>query len=122
MAQDTAGISDQAKQQLAEALGGSTAASANGKLNGSAKDAGAAGSVRERVTKILADATGVEHEEITDRSTLSGHLGVDSLTLVDVAVRLEEEFNVRIEDEEIISTEQVGQLVELVESRYSESN
>lgn len=126
MAENTAGISDEQKQKLAAALGGSDAGSGVGSTphsssaKTSSKGAGdgvSADSVENRVMGIVEDATGVEREEITRKSSLNDDLGVDSLTLVDIAVRLEEEFNIQVEDEAINGIGNVGQLVKLVEKR-----
>ena len=126
MAENTAGISEEQKQKLAAALGGSDAGSDVGSTphssstKTSSKGAGdgvSADSVENRVMEIVEDATGVEREEITRKSSLDDDLGVDSLTLVDIAVRLEEEFNIQVEDEAINGIGNVGQLVKLVEKR-----
>lgn len=126
MAENTAGISEEQKQKLAAALGGSDAGSGVGSTPNSsptktstkgAGDSVSADSVENRVMEIVKDATGVEREEITRKSSLNDDLGVDSLTLVDIAVRLEEEFNIQVEDEAINSIGNVGQLVKLVEKR-----
>ena len=130
MAENTAGISEEQKQKLAAALGGSAAGSDAGSSVESAPrssstntsstgagDAVSADSVENRVMEIVEDATGVERKEITRKSSLNDDLGVDSLTLVDIAVRLEEEFNIQVEDEAINGIGNVGQLVKLVEKR-----
>ncbi|WP_288801745.1 acyl carrier protein [uncultured Corynebacterium sp.] len=130
MAENTAGISEQQKQKLAAALGGSAAGSDAGSGVGStpnssstktsskgAGDGVSDDSMENRVMEIVEDATGVEREEITRKSSLDDDLGVDSLTLVDIAVRLEEEFDIQVEDEAINGIGNVGQLVKLVEKR-----
>lgn len=109
MADHTSGISDTAKQQLAAALGGSTSA----KTNPAPQKIG----TEQQIINIIEDATGIEKEEITTSSSLVEDLAVDSLTLVDIAVRLEEEFTIHVEDEVINSAGTVGQLVALVEQR-----
>lgn len=108
MAHNTAGISESAKQKLAAAMGGSSAQSSSAKAPESTED---------RVLAIVEDATGIDKEEITSKSTLDDDLNVDSLTLVDIAVRLEEEFNIDIEDEAINKVGTVGQLIKLVDKR-----
>lgn len=110
MANDTTGISESAKQKLAAAMGGNAAQTS---------DAKAPESTEEGVVSIVEDATGISREEISPKSSLDEDLSVDSLTLVDIAVRLEEEFNVEIEDEAINKIATVGQLVKLVEMRIS---
>lgn len=110
MANDTTGISESAKQKLAAAMGDNAAQTS---------DAKAPESTEERVVSIVEDATGISREEISPKSSLDEDLSVDSLTLVDIAVRLEEEFNVEIEDEAINKIATVGQLVKLVEKRIS---
>ena len=52
----------------------------------------------EKVAKILSEFTDVPAEEIKAESRLSGDLGLTSLELVGVLGRLEEEFQISIDD------------------------
>ncbi|MBC2681164.1 acyl carrier protein [Corynebacterium anserum] len=108
MADNTTGISESAKQQLAAAMGSNSPVK---------KSQSVPESTESRVFAIVEDATGVDKEELTSKTTLDDDLNVDSLTLVDIAVRLEEEFNIDVEDEAINKVGTVGQLVKLVEKR-----
>lgn len=115
---NTAGISEQQKKKLAEALGTSAATgTANEPQGNTGKAKASADSIESRVIDIVEDATGVEREEISRKSPFDNDLGIDSLTMVDIAVRLEEEFNISVEDEAISSVKNVDQLVKLVEKR-----
>jgi|GEM_PF-50056 len=137
MSDGTSGISEAAKQKLAAALGGSASETSrtqqtpgDGATNGRGTVAGGANGGRTQgatdslesvVISIVEDATGIEREEITPKSTLDDDLNVDSLSLVDIAVRLEEEFNIEIEDEAIESVATIGKLVKLVDKRVKKA-
>lgn len=111
----TSGISEEAKRKLAASLGGNaagaTAASAQKDQHGDAtKD-----NVLDGVARIIETTTGIEREEIGERSRLDEDLNIDSLSKVDTAVRLEEKFGVRIEEDDILEASTVGDLVKFIE-------
>ena len=111
----TSGISEEAKRKLAASLGGNgagaTAASTQEDQHGDvAKD-----NVLDGVARIIETTTGIEREEIGERSRLDEDLNIDSLSKVDTAVRLEEKFGVRIEEDDILQASTVGDLVKLIE-------
>ncbi len=54
------------------------------------------GAVLERVCKCFADALGLDAEEVNYDSKVIGDLGAESLDFLDIAFRLEREFDIRI--------------------------
>lgn len=122
MADNRNGISDQAKQKLAAAMGGSASKASADASSHDGKRAESQQTTEQRVIALIEDATGVEREEITPKSSLVNDLNVDSLTLVDIAVRLEEEFNIAVEDEAMNKAGTVSQLVKLVDKRLKEKS
>jgi len=72
--------------------------------------------VFEKVAAIIADHTGGEVSEITEKTTFE-ELGVDSLDTVEMIMKLEEDLNVEIEMEGKFET--VGDLVKFIESKLS---
>ena len=49
-----------------------------------------------KVQGVLVDALGVDDDEVTPTSTLSGDLGAESIDYLDIVFRLEKAFNVKI--------------------------
>jgi len=70
--------------------------------------------VFEKIAAIIADHTGGDVADITEATTFE-ELGVDSLDIVEMVMRLEEELNVELEMDEKFET--VGFLVKFVESK-----
>jgi acyl carrier protein len=52
--------------------------------------------IRERVTKVLVQAMGVDEDDIRPSATLLGDLGAESIDFLDIIFRLEREFGVKI--------------------------
>ena len=54
----------------------------------------------ERLRKIIAEQLSVSEEEVTHEASFIEDLNADSLDLVELIMSLEEEFNVKISDED----------------------
>jgi acyl carrier protein len=70
---------------------------------------------RSIVLDVVEDATGIEREELEGSKRLGDDLNIDSLSLMDIAVRLEEEFGVEVPDEDINRVKTIDELVGLVD-------
>lgn len=57
-------------------------------------------SAEERLRKIIAEQLSVSEEEVTPEASFIEDLNADSLDLVELIMSLEEEFNVKISDED----------------------
>ncbi|MEZ2120851.1 MULTISPECIES: acyl carrier protein [unclassified Corynebacterium] len=66
------------------------------------------------VVDIIATATGLEHDEIAADARIAD-LAIDSLSLVEIAVRLEDAFGIRIIDTDMDRLDSVADIVTLVE-------
>jgi acyl carrier protein len=75
--------------------------------------------VARRVKEIMLEVVGskVSAQEIGDEKKLS-HLGIESLNVLEIAVRIERVFDIQIDDAEIFEADltRVGSLVDLVRS------
>jgi acyl carrier protein len=49
-----------------------------------------------KVQGVLEDALGVDAEEVTEKATLSGDLGAESIDYLDIVFRLEKAFGIKI--------------------------
>src|SRR3712207_5656861 len=59
-----------------------------------------AASSEERLKKIIAEQLSVSEDEVTPEANFIDDLNADSLDLVELIMSLEEEFNVKISDED----------------------
>jgi acyl carrier protein len=62
------------------------------------------------IRKIIAQQLGVDQDAITEDSNFVNDLGADSLTIVELVMALEEEFEIEIPDEDAENLMTVGQL------------
>ena len=70
----------------------------------------------EKIRKIIANELMIEESEITLSSNIKDDLGADSLSLVDLVMALEEEFNLEIPDESLDSVRTVEDVVKYIEA------
>jgi len=70
--------------------------------------------VFDKIVAVIADQTGSDASVITEATTFD-ELGVDSLDIVEMVMRFEEELGLEIEMEEKFDT--VGALVKFIESK-----
>lgn len=73
----------------------------------------------EKVTAVLVDALNIDESLITPTSNLKDDLSIDSLSAVELALELESEFDIRIEDEELAKLETVQDILNLVQTKLS---
>lgn len=72
--------------------------------------------VFDKVKTIIVDLLGVEPEKVTPEARFREDLEADSLDLVELIMRLEDEFGSQISDEEAQKIQTVGQAVAFVEA------
>jgi len=70
----------------------------------------------ERVKKIIADKLEVEEGKITMDASFHQDLGADSLDTYELVYAIEEEFNIKIEDEKANEFETVKDAYEFIKS------
>jgi acyl carrier protein len=57
--------------------------------------------IRARITKVLVQSLGVEVDDVRPAATLQGDLGAESIDFLDITFRLEREFGIKIERNEL---------------------
>ena len=72
--------------------------------------------VFEKVKKIIAEELNVKEEKITMEANLVEDLEADSLDAVEIIVRIEEEFDLQVDDEAAENVKTVGDLVKCIEA------
>lgn len=75
--------------------------------------------VSEKLTGVLVSELGLDAEKINDDAHFEEDLDVDSLGVVELLMALEDEFGVKIPDEEAESIMTVGQAVDLVHNKLN---
>lgn len=55
----------------------------------------------DKLKELVVDQLGVEEDEVTMEATMQDDLGADSLDLVDLVMSVEEEFGVKVADEDL---------------------
>jgi len=66
------------------------------------------------VERIIADNLGISESEVTDNKTFVEDLGADSLSIVEIVMGVEEEFDLEIPDEDTDALTTVGLLKQYI--------
>ncbi len=72
--------------------------------------------IADRVKAIIVDTLSVDEGSVTETATFAD-LGADSLDTVDIIMKFEKEFDVRISDEEAQKIATVGDAIAFVEAQ-----
>lgn len=75
------------------------------------------GEIESRLSELLVEQLGLDREKISMGARFEEDLEVDSLGVVELLMALEDEFGVKIPDEEAESIGTVGEAVDLVEAK-----
>lgn len=73
--------------------------------------------VFEKIKKIISEQLEVDQSIISSGSSITGELGADSLDLVDLAMSIEDEFDIELSDDALDKIKTVGDLVTYIEDR-----
>ena len=72
--------------------------------------------IRTGLASILEDVADVKPEDVSDEKSFVDDLDVDSLSRVEVAMAAEEQFGVKIPDDELPKLKTVGDAVKYIEA------
>ena len=70
----------------------------------------------EQLKKIIVDQLGVDEDVITREAAIE-ELGADSLDLVETIMTVEEEFDIKFEDEDVENLKTVGDILDYIANK-----
>ncbi len=70
----------------------------------------------ERIKELLVSELGIDSADVTPEATLRSKLGISSVEFVDIAMTLEEEYDIELDEDKLRKIKTVQQLVDYVES------
>lgn len=73
----------------------------------------------EKVCEVIADTLSCDISDLTLETSLMDDLGADSLDAVELNMALEEEFSVKISDEELAGLKTVQDIVSCIEAHQN---
>ena len=73
----------------------------------------------DKIKEIMVDTLACDEEKITPEASITDDLGIDSLDAVELVMALEEEFSIKIPDEELPKMKTVQNIMDCV-SKYQE--
>ena len=76
--------------------------------------------VFDKLKEIIMDQLDVEEDEVTMDANSQEDLDADSLDMVDLVMSVEEEFDLKIEDEDVEKIKTVGDIVSFIEAHTAE--
>lgn len=68
----------------------------------------------EKIKKVICEYADVAPEQITEETNIRTDLGLNSLELVNMAVAIEDEFDVEIPDRDALEIETVADAINLI--------
>jgi acyl carrier protein len=73
--------------------------------------------IESKLTDLLVEELGLERDKINAGATFEEDLEVDSLGVVELLMALEDNFDVKIPDEEAETIRTVGQAIDVIEGK-----
>lgn len=72
--------------------------------------------MREKVKELIADQLCISPDDIADDADIVVDLGADSLDVVEMLMTLEDEFGIKLKDDQVNKIRSVNAICEIIES------
>ena len=73
----------------------------------------------EKLKAMIVNQLGVDASSVTLESNIFDDIGADSLDIVEMLMDVESEWNITVDDSEVLNVRTVGDVVKLVESKLA---
>lgn len=77
--------------------------------------------IEDRVKKIISEKMDVPEDKISTQTSFVNDLGADSLDTVELVMQLEDEFDIKIPEDDAERIQTVGQAVEYISNELQKS-
>ena len=71
--------------------------------------------IRSKIKKIISNATNIDPIKIADNASYKDDLGLDSLTMLEISVDLDSEFDLEMPEEEMANIRTLQNSVDLIQ-------
>lgn len=71
--------------------------------------------IRSKIKEIISNATNISPEKIGDNASYKDDLGLDSLTMLEISVDLDSEFDLEMPEEELANIRTLQNSVDLIQ-------
>ncbi|HLT24610.1 MAG TPA: acyl carrier protein [Ignavibacteria bacterium] len=78
--------------------------------------------IQAKVQQAIVDKLGVEESKVTTEASFINDLGADSLDTVELVMKFEEEFDIKIPDEDAEQIQTVGDAVTYIENKLTSAD
>jgi acyl carrier protein len=75
--------------------------------------------IENKVKQAIVDKLGVEESKVTTEASFINDLGADSLDTVELVMKFEEDFDIKIPDEDAEKIQTVGNAIEYINSKLA---
>ena len=73
--------------------------------------------IENKVKRAIVDKLGVEESKVTIEASFINDLGADSLDTVELVMKFEEDFDIKIPDEDAEKIQSVGDAIEYIKTK-----
>jgi len=77
-------------------------------------------SIEDKVKEIIVDELGVDEESVVPSASFINDLGADSLGTVELVMKFEDEFDIKIEEDEAEKITTVNAAIEFISKKLAE--
>ncbi len=73
--------------------------------------------MKEKIKQLIADQLCISPDDINDNADIVNDLGADSLDVVEMLMTLEDEFGIKIKDDEVNKIRSVNEICKIIEAK-----